>query len=76
MDLKSYLMQSWLCVKVNHKCYSEDSWCNGQSRLQLYLNILGAIMPPKHSCEFPIGYYHKVKIGLTFTKMAADHTIL
>ena len=33
-------------------------------------------MPPKHSCEFPIGYYHKVKIGLTFTKMAADHTIL
>ena len=29
-----------------------------------------------HSCEFPIGYCHKVKIGLTFTKIAADHTIL
>ena len=29
-----------------------------------------------HSCEFPTGYCHKVKIGWTFTKMGADHTIL
>ena len=29
-----------------------------------------------HSCKFSIRYCHKVKIGLTLTKMVADHTIL